>query len=128
MEHPKNENRGCCLCPLLEADLEKATEANEDLLSVIADIRQASGVGDIPMLSDLAETIGRKLALLQEVARMAEGFYLATVEWNDAVERLIGRQPKTGISISELKRVLDTARDGGALDEPIDANKMVEGE
>lgn len=58
------------------AKLAKA-ENCDTLINVIADIRYASGVGHVPMLSDLENTIKAKLAsarneALEEAAKVAD--------------------------------------------------------
>ena len=43
----------------------KITNKEFSLLNVLAEIRQESGLGDKPMLSDLAKVIGKKIAAAQ---------------------------------------------------------------
>ena len=50
-------------------------------------------------------------AKLQKVADLAAAFYKATLEWNSAVEKIIGRVPQTGIPIQELGEALSALED-----------------
>lgn len=48
---------------------------------------------------------------LEAVVEAARGFYEAIIKWNESVETIIGRQPKTGIPIEALGKALSALED-----------------
>lgn len=77
----------------------EAADRYANLISIIADIREKSGLGGYPMLSELADAIGSKLADAESRATRAEQ------ERDEALERAAGRWKPVGFGWGDIYEV-----------------------